>query len=289
MCFDQKSSFGFAAVGLFAAWWIYSRTNNFELASGVFFFFTMEFLQGLQYFVIADNYDDDSKCNKIANQVLTIAGFLHICLQPYFCHVINASLTKSEKYLWQYKCIKRLCLIGGFALFVRFLMGWYDIQVTMDASFPLGADTGKSTEWLRGEKLCTFNGKYHLAWSIPMADPSYYVPGAAIHSFLMYAPFFALYEKKGMIIQGVFLFATGPLLASWITPNLMEQASIWCFFSIAQITSMLFLIRETLILHWGKDDHRISLLASKGKDAKTLAKTVATPTRRSARKVTKDQ
>ena len=80
-------------------------------------------------------------------------------------------------------------------------MGWYEIgSNTMDVSFPDGADTGKSTEWLRGERLCTFNGKHHLAWSIPMADPSYFVPSAAIHSFCMYAPFFALYEKRGMII-----------------------------------------------------------------------------------------
>ena len=66
---------------------------------------------------------------------------------------------------------------------------------------------GISTEWLRGEKLCTFRGNFHLAWSVPMSDPSYYVPSAAIHSFLMFAPFFVL--KWNMIIQGLFLWATG--------------------------------------------------------------------------------
>jgi hypothetical protein len=69
----------------------------------------------------------------------------------------------------------------------------------------------------------------------------------------MFAPFFALYEKKGMIIQGIFLFVFGPYLAGLITPNLMEQASIWCFFSIAQISIMLFCIRESLIIHWGRN------------------------------------
>jgi hypothetical protein len=94
-----------------------------------------------------------------------------------------------------------------------------------------------STEWLRGEILCTFKTKdmVHLGWSVPMADPSYYVMGASIHSFLMFAPFFVLYEKKGMILQGVFLFLFGPFMASLISSNLMEQASIWCFFSIAQV------------------------------------------------------
>lgn len=114
--------------------------------------------------------------------------------------------------------------------------------------------TQGSTEWLRGNNLCTFKNKAmtHLGWSVPMADPTYYVVGASIHSFLMFAPFFALYEKKGMILQGLFLFLFGPVLASLISDNLMEQASIWCFFSIAQISIMLFLIRETLIINWGR-------------------------------------
>jgi len=65
-----------------------------------------------------------------------------------------------------------------------------------------------------------------------------------------------------MVIQGVFLFAFGPYLASWITPHLMEQASIWCFFSIAQIAIMLFFIRETLIINWGKNGPHQSLVAN---------------------------
>ncbi len=157
-------------------------------------------------------------------------------------------------------------------LFGRFLLA-YQWPQTMN---------GPSTEWLRGSKLCTYRGmkvyslpfvkylfkfsigNYHLAWSIPMADPTYVIPGAAIHSFLMFAPFFALYEKKGMIIQGIFLFVFGPYLAGLITPNLMEQASIWCFFSIAQISIMLFCIRETLIINWGRNSSgHASLISGK--------------------------
>lgn len=118
-----------------------------------------------------------------------------------------------------------------------------------------------------------------------MADPTYVIPGAAIHSFCMFAPFFALYEKKGMVIQGCFLFVFGPYLAGLITPNLMEQASIWCFFSIAQIAIMLFCIRETLITNWGRDKHT-SLLT--GKAAKVAEKESSEPrvTRGSSKKKT---
>jgi len=250
---------GFAILGLFTAWWIHNRTDNFELASGVFFFFTMELLQAIQYVFIATGLDDPA-CDTPINKVLTLAGFLHICLQPYFCHVINASLTKSCKYKDRYMIIKRLCLIGGFLLFIRYYLSWIPSLNTMDV-----ADY-KSTEWLRGDSLCTYKTKvmWHLGWSVPMADPSYYVMGAGIHSFLMFAPFFALYEKKGMILQGVFLFLFGPVLASLISKNLQEQASIWCFFSIAQISIMLFLIRETLVIHWGKN---ISVFDGKSKEA----------------------
>jgi hypothetical protein len=250
----MEMSAGFAAVGLFATWWIWSRTSNTQLASGVFFFFTMELLQAIQYFFIADNIDSPV-CETYSNKILTVLGFLHICLQPYFCHVINASLTKNPKYLDRYVVIKRLCLIGGTMLFARFLL--FYVWPSADMS------NYASTEWLRGHKLCTFKGHYHLAWSVPMADPTYIIPGAAIHSFLMFAPFFALYEKKGMVIQAIFLFLFGPYSASLITSNLMEQASVWCLFSIAQIAIMLFFIRETLIINWGRGKH-VSLV--KGKD-----------------------
>jgi ABC-type uncharacterized transport system permease subunit len=72
-------------------------------------------------------------------------------------------------------------------------------------------------------------------------------PSAAIHSFLMFAPFAVL--KTNMVIQGVALWATGPFLAAYITPSLFEQASIWCFFSIGQIAIMLYVIRDLFILN----------------------------------------
>jgi hypothetical protein len=249
----------FAAIGLFSAWWVYTKTCNMELASGIFFFFTMEFLQAVQYYFIAPDLPDESclepgaecpyhPCDSPTNKILTLLGFLHICLQPYYCHVINASLTKSCKYKDRYRIIKRLCLIGGFLLFSRYFLSFIGALNTMDLKHQA------STEWLRGVSLCTFKTKsmWHLGWSVPMADPSYYVMSASIHSFLMFAPFFALYEKKGMIVQGLFLFAFGPIMAAFISDNLMEQASIWCFFSIAQISIMLFLIRETLLVNWGR-------------------------------------
>ncbi len=36
MCFTGEMSAGFAAMGLFATYWIYNKTENTELASGKF-------------------------------------------------------------------------------------------------------------------------------------------------------------------------------------------------------------------------------------------------------------
>jgi hypothetical protein len=255
---------GFAALGLSVALWINFRTSNTRLAVGVFYFFLMEFLQAIQYLYLAVGLDSPI-CDTMVNKVLTVLGFLHICFQPYFCHLINESLSQDpesasapehrrslQKYRDQYKVIKRLCIIGGALLFIRWPMSYVPGWNTMHGT--------PSTEWLRGDQLCTFKAQsmVHLGWSVPMADPTYNIQGAGIHSFLMFAPFFALYEKRGMIMQAAFLYLTGPYMASLISSNLMEQASIWCFFSIAQISVMLFLIRETLIVKWGKKGVSIS-------------------------------
>ena len=49
MCFTGEMSAGFAALGLFLAWWVNKKTNNKDLVKGILFFFAMEFLQVIQY------------------------------------------------------------------------------------------------------------------------------------------------------------------------------------------------------------------------------------------------
>lgn len=252
MCFNKEMSGGFAALGLVMSLFVQHKTGNTQMAIGIFYFFLMEFLQYFQYLVIDD-------CESETNQILTVLGFAHICFQPYFTHILNSSLTKSHTVLTMYVPVLRMCLIGGFLLFLRWVLsdvdGWRSALPIGEAN-DQGHNFGVSTEWLRGEKLCTFSGKYHLSWAVPMTDVSYYVPSAQIHSFLMFMPFFVI--RTGFIIQGLFLLLTGPVLAAYISPSMFEQASIWCFFSIAQIAIMLFLIRATLLKGDDTADKKVS-------------------------------
>lgn len=157
----MEMSAAFAAIGLFSSWWIWSKTSNTQLASGVFFFFTMELLQAIQYIFIAPNIDSPI-CDTIINQVLTIAGFLHICLQPYFCHVINASLTKNAKYIDRYLVIKRLCLMGKISkklliLFFNILsFRWFYVIWTVS----IGVSMAANNEWSINRMVTWFKTMY---------------------------------------------------------------------------------------------------------------------------------
>jgi hypothetical protein len=52
-----------------------------RFCAGVVYFVLMETLQGVSYWYI-------DQCESKTNQLLTVLGFLHICGQPYFTHLM---------------------------------------------------------------------------------------------------------------------------------------------------------------------------------------------------------
>jgi len=80
-----------------------------------------------------------------------------------------------------------------------------------------------------------------------MVPVSYYSPSMALHAFLMFMPFFVMDHGSTIRnipnwIAGTILFATGPVMADWFTPNKQEAASIWCFFSICQVVGLTLIL-----------------------------------------------
>eukprot|EP00981_Chlorochromonas_danica_P011749 scaffold4247_cov174-Ochromonas_danica.AAC.10 len=146
----------------------------------------------------------------------------------------------------RYVVIKRLCFLGGLLLFARYYLAFLPSFHTHDSR-----SLSASVEWLRGPKLCTFKTRsmFHLGWSVPLADPSYLVPGISLHAFLLFAPFIIMIEQRGMLVQGLLLFATGPFAAMMLSDNLMEQAALWGAFSMLQILFLLIIVRECLLVN----------------------------------------
>jgi len=215
MCFNQPMSGAFALIGFIVGLWAYRETRNIALLAGVWYFVAMEALQFVQFFYL------EAGCSDPVNKFLTVIGFLHICFQPYFTHVTSGAFMMNPQKKAQYVVIKRLCLIMGVAMFSRYLL-WTE------------KDTLKceNTEWIRGNTLCTRMGTHHLSWELPLTHPTYFMPSNNIHFFMMFAP----YVATAQWVPGLILFLTGPFLSTFITDNLHEQAAIWCFFSICQVT-----------------------------------------------------
>ncbi len=90
---------------------------------------------------IAPNLDSPI-CNTQINKVLTVLGWLHICFQPYFAHLLSSSLTKNKNYLEAFKYIKRLSLLAGFLLFARYL-----ITELPELNAIYNVQGANSTEW----------------------------------------------------------------------------------------------------------------------------------------------
>ena len=203
----------------------------------------------------------------------------------------------------KFSVILNLCLIAGALLFVRCVLalnGYFNtLDMSQDAAIsalkPMQAPKVEpqrpfhlacfvtrqlqlltSTEWLRGDRLCTWKGatppalpplacrrrrqatitsrgpcpcqilpttSWALAYTGAFESPSCFCfqrPLTSPASFVMFAPFLAFIDKfnRGaalMVLQATFLYALGPGMAAFITPNLHEQASIWCLFSMAQV------------------------------------------------------
>ena len=195
------------------------------MTMAIFFFTLMEILQCVQYFFIAGSLGD-RRCEMRMNRILTVVGYVHIHFQPYFTNFFYQSFrhvkkwTKNEDAKWD--LVGKLCLAqAALGLLRLWSHGNHD------------AYYASTNDWLEGPKLCTYRGSHHLAWSLPLAPSSYFLPNMGLHMFLMFVPVLVIGGLEELD-AALFLFLTGPVFASYVSANKHESASIWCFFSTMQ-------------------------------------------------------
>ena len=245
MCFNQPISGVFAASSFAIAYWAYKK-HGVRTAIAIVYFGLMETLQFFQYFIVARPEDGYAKCSDPNNQFLTVIGLLHICFQPYFTSLSSARFRIYDiKSRYEKDLVSKLTLFGGFWLFSRYM---FTIMYPDNPDMrPRATEACPNYEWivegydpwlqrdtpnLPGHS-CTFipdSPTQHLAWAAPMYQASYFVPGASLHTFLMFVPGLFCAKWWGMLL----LFTTGPFLAMVLTASLHEQAAVWCYFSILQ-------------------------------------------------------
>jgi len=249
-------------MGLAFALFVMKTNGSSNIIKGVLYFVAMEILQVVQYNFIATDVDPAKPtlaqieaspvCQSSANRFLTVIGLLHIAFQPFYSAHLSCAFVRSEVNVAQFNLVKKFQLLGAGLIMMRFFLTYVPASTYEAMGFnPANAFDKNawttSIEWLDGPALCTYAGVKHLAWSVPLAPVSYYVPSMALHSFLMFAPFFVM-DHGGFLVNipnyiaGALLFATGPVVGDWLTPNKHESASIWCFFSIMQVVVLVLMI-----------------------------------------------
>lgn len=190
----------------------------------------METLQFVQYFWVAREEEDNyAMCGNSTNQFLTMLGTLHICFQPYFSNMAQFGLRQTSiKNRHEKDLVSKLCLFGGVWLFSRYL---FAIAFPDNPNMaPRSTKDCPNYEWivegydpylqedtpnLPGHS-CVFipnSSTKHLAWAVPMYQATYFSPGVALHTFLMFVP--AMFTAWARIpIMPIVLFLTGTFSAT---------------------------------------------------------------------------
>ena len=251
MCYSGEMSLGFAVAGVFMAAFMNYCNKPRRICLAILYFSSMELLQTVQYRYLAEPEDGYAMCSDPTNQFLTFLGFLHIWGQPVFCNYFFTGMPRqgSLKVRIESDLIQRLCLLGALFGLMRYgLANWWTSNPHLAA---VPSKDCPNYEWVRSGydgllnfetpnlpgHSCTFRSASqsgHLAWAVPLYQPTYFVPGAFLHAFLMFGPMIARAQNLFDVTIGTVFFVTGPVLAAYLTSSLNEQASIWCFFSLVQ-------------------------------------------------------
>ena len=154
MCFTEKISWILSIVGFATSISMYFFVPSMRVLAFVLFYFTlMELLQAFQYPLI-DN------CNNL-NQILTFLGFVHICFQPLVTSILAAYDKDHKPHVQErFKFVIRLSAIAGLGYLIR---GIVELAGITKSSRSV-CEAIYETEQLRGTKLCTIRGNYHLGF-----------------------------------------------------------------------------------------------------------------------------
>ena len=217
MCWSATASTVFAVTGFGAAAWMALKKEAEPPAiwACLAYFGLMEAIQAASYLVV-------DQCDSPANQLLTIAGYLHISFQCFFINAVALHFMPPAAARKAAPVAYFVCFAGAALMLVQlYPFAWAGHCVPERP--------------LCGDYLCTVSGQWHIAWLLPingigneLADKSFLGYG-----FVSYA--IACFYVPALIGSWrftLFTYLAGPLLAGMTTSKLNEWPAVWCLFSI---------------------------------------------------------
>lgn len=204
MCFTPAHTLFYAVTLTGASIWSYRNPiegKQYWMVAG--WFAVMEWIQYVSYVVLANE--------KYAqyNAAITIMAYVQICFQGFITHYGNGHASPD-------------------LLRFIFLISVSDLLMTIPIPGITWNPDPNPYRWMAGTEWRTWQGAYHLAWSVPQTLATYYRPGFN-HFLTLLWPLVAVGKWKQMLG----LFVTGPLMSEWVVGGDVNQAgSVWCFQSV---------------------------------------------------------
>lgn len=218
MCWSATASTVFAVTGFGAAAWMALKKDPEPAALWVClaWFGLMEAIQAASYPFI-------EQCESPANQLLTLAGYLHISFQPFFINAVALYFMPKEAARKVAPLAYFVCFVGAALMLIQLY------------PFAWAGHCAPARPLCGGGVLCTVSGQWHIAWLLPingigneLADKSFLGYG-----FISYAvAAFYLPGLMGSWRFTLFSYLAGPVLAGMTTSNVNEWPAVWCLFSI---------------------------------------------------------
>ena len=223
MCFSKNASLLMAMSGIVCSLYSYNKNLHYFTLC-LFYFVIMQIIHYIAYLKI-------NKCDDKTNQMMSRLNFLHISFQPFISLLASYEVFKkfntiTPNQLQQLKGIIIISLIVGIIQASR-MYGNIGIN--------------KHNCEYCGSKTCSFSGKHHVDFSLPLrTNPEYFTPSLFSHFTFLFLPFLLFNNTTRLIGFITFVFGMSPSII-WPGISPTESASIWCFGSIIHILLILAL------------------------------------------------
>jgi hypothetical protein len=225
-----------------------------------FFGHTFIFLSGIEL-LQALSYPLLDQCDNFWNQLLTFLSLTHICIQPTVLNWLAAQEYKANPaYYERYLFSCRLSALWGVWFLAR---ASAEISGITKSNIPDECKFTYANEMIRGTNLCTYTGRLHLGWSVPLADNHYFWPSIHMHGFFMYCTLLVNPEDPTMIFKGLMMLILGPVLGLYLTPDGGEAGAIWCLQSVGHM--FIGAVAHFFLVNGGKFDTAVATVEKKKK------------------------
>ena len=236
MCWSKDVSLGLSIFGMVFTYISY-KFIDFYWAINIFYFTIMQVIHYLGYLVIDD-------CNNPFNKQISYANYIHVSFQPFVFLLGFYGLFKKYRILdkQQIYLLKNICIIAfivSILLFIRI----FPLNLTKNYKYDL-----ETNDCFLCGKTCTFSGKQHINFSLPLRKtPEYLTPSIFTHFLFWYIPFLFLFNNVTRVIGTViFISAIIPALLYNLAPE--EASTIWCSIYLFQcvLTILILFLHKKL-------------------------------------------